>query len=180
MELRPGLASLSAPRLETMLALARACPTPVGPGGGEPTFAELPDGSSRRHRWLWQYDRGDAERRLAPKFARDPGTRFSLGNASPDVLARRGLAVEPDPRRKAAHYTLAHSCRARRRALSRLRFARRRPAGSVDATAPSAPFSSSIEPTRVDRFADVQQRAFPRLVHAARREAGRALYREPL
>ena len=26
-----------------MLALARACPTPVGPGGGEPTFAELPD-----------------------------------------------------------------------------------------------------------------------------------------
>ncbi len=43
MELRPGLPSISAPRLETMLALARACPTPVGPGGGEPTFAELPD-----------------------------------------------------------------------------------------------------------------------------------------
>src|SRR5271166_4500390 len=178
MELRPGLASLSAPRLETMLALARACPTPVGPGGGEPTFAELPDGSSRRHRWLWQYDRGDAERRLAPKFAHNPGTRFSPGNASPNVLAGGRLAVKPDPRRKAAHHPLAHASRARRRALSRLRLAGRRPAGSVDAAAPSAPFSSSIEPPRVDRFADVQQRAFPRLLHAARREAGRALDRK--
>lgn len=43
MELRPGLPDISTPRLETMLALARACPPPVGPGGGEPTFAELPD-----------------------------------------------------------------------------------------------------------------------------------------
>jgi gamma-glutamyltranspeptidase/glutathione hydrolase len=43
MELRPGLPSISESRIETMLALARACPTPVGPGGGEPTFAELPD-----------------------------------------------------------------------------------------------------------------------------------------
>ena len=153
MELRPGLPGISAPRLETMLALARACPTPVGPGGGEPTFARIAGpsrrhGSSRRHRSLGQYDRGDAERRLAPKFAHNPRTRFSVGNASPNVLARRGLAVEPDPRRKAAHNPLANSCRARRRALSRLRLARRRPAGSVDAAAPSAPFSSSIEPAR--------------------------------
>ncbi|HZZ60970.1 MAG TPA: gamma-glutamyltransferase family protein [Roseiarcus sp.] len=43
MELRPGLPDISAPRIETILALARACPTPVGPGGGEPTFAELPE-----------------------------------------------------------------------------------------------------------------------------------------
>ena len=43
MELRPGLPDISTPRLETMLALARACPRQVGPGGGEPTFAELPD-----------------------------------------------------------------------------------------------------------------------------------------
>jgi gamma-glutamyltranspeptidase/glutathione hydrolase len=43
MELRPGLADISTPRLETMLGLARACPPPAGPGGGEPTFAELPD-----------------------------------------------------------------------------------------------------------------------------------------
>jgi gamma-glutamyltranspeptidase/glutathione hydrolase len=42
-ELRPGLPDMSTPRLETMLALARTCPAPVGPGGGEPTFAELPD-----------------------------------------------------------------------------------------------------------------------------------------
>ena len=43
MELRAGLSGMSRPRLETILALARACPAPVGLGGGEPTFAELPD-----------------------------------------------------------------------------------------------------------------------------------------
>ena len=43
MELRPGLPDISTPRLETMLSLARLCPPQVGPGGGEPTFAELPD-----------------------------------------------------------------------------------------------------------------------------------------
>jgi gamma-glutamyltranspeptidase / glutathione hydrolase len=42
LELRPGLPGLSAPRLKTMLALAGSA-TPVGPGGGEPTFAPLPE-----------------------------------------------------------------------------------------------------------------------------------------
>ncbi len=42
LELRPGLPELSAPRLRTMLALAGSA-TPVGPGGGEPTFAPLPE-----------------------------------------------------------------------------------------------------------------------------------------
>lgn len=43
MDLRPGLPHLSASRLNTMLALARNCPMQVGPGGGEPTFANLPE-----------------------------------------------------------------------------------------------------------------------------------------
>ena len=42
LELRPGLPELSTPRLKTMLALAGSA-TPVGPGGGEPTFAPLPE-----------------------------------------------------------------------------------------------------------------------------------------
>jgi len=42
LELRPGLPELSAPRMKTILALAGSA-TPVGPGGGEPTFAPLPE-----------------------------------------------------------------------------------------------------------------------------------------
>jgi gamma-glutamyltranspeptidase / glutathione hydrolase len=42
LELRPGLPHLSGPRLKTILALAGST-TPVGPGGGEPTFAPLPE-----------------------------------------------------------------------------------------------------------------------------------------
>jgi gamma-glutamyltranspeptidase / glutathione hydrolase len=42
LELRPGLPDLSTPRLKTMLELAGSA-TPVGPGGGEPTFAPLPE-----------------------------------------------------------------------------------------------------------------------------------------
>ena len=42
LELRPGLPGLSTTRLKTMLALAGSA-TPVGPGGGEPTFAPLPE-----------------------------------------------------------------------------------------------------------------------------------------
>ena len=43
MDLRPGLPELSRSRLKTMLALVRDCPPQVGPGGGEPTFANLPE-----------------------------------------------------------------------------------------------------------------------------------------
>jgi gamma-glutamyltranspeptidase/glutathione hydrolase len=42
LELRPGLPDLSTIRLKTMLELAGSA-TPVGPGGGEPTFAPLPE-----------------------------------------------------------------------------------------------------------------------------------------
>jgi gamma-glutamyltranspeptidase/glutathione hydrolase len=42
LELRPGLPELSNPRLKTILTLAGSS-TPVGPGGGEPTFAPLPE-----------------------------------------------------------------------------------------------------------------------------------------
>jgi gamma-glutamyltranspeptidase / glutathione hydrolase len=42
LELRPGLPEVSSPRLRTMLALAGSA-IPVGPGGGEPTFAPLPE-----------------------------------------------------------------------------------------------------------------------------------------
>jgi gamma-glutamyltranspeptidase / glutathione hydrolase len=42
LELRPGLPEVSAPRLKAMLALSGSA-TPVGPGGGEPTFAPLPE-----------------------------------------------------------------------------------------------------------------------------------------
>jgi gamma-glutamyltranspeptidase / glutathione hydrolase len=42
LELRAGLPALSEPRLKTMLALAGSV-TAFGPGGGEPTFAPLPE-----------------------------------------------------------------------------------------------------------------------------------------
>jgi gamma-glutamyltranspeptidase/glutathione hydrolase len=42
LDLRAGLPNLSEPRLKAMLALAGST-TPVGPGGGEPTFAPLPE-----------------------------------------------------------------------------------------------------------------------------------------
>jgi gamma-glutamyltranspeptidase / glutathione hydrolase len=42
LELRPGLPEVSGPRLQTMLALSGSA-IPVGPGGGEPTFAPLPE-----------------------------------------------------------------------------------------------------------------------------------------
>ena len=42
LELRAGLLDLSGPRLKTMLSLSGSA-TPVGPGGGEPTFAPLPE-----------------------------------------------------------------------------------------------------------------------------------------
>ena len=42
LELRAGLPALSEPRLKTLLALAGSV-TALGPGGGEPTFAPLPE-----------------------------------------------------------------------------------------------------------------------------------------
>lgn len=42
LELRPGLPDLSAPRMTKILALAGSA-APAGPGGGEPTFAPLPE-----------------------------------------------------------------------------------------------------------------------------------------
>ena len=42
LELRPGLPEVSGRRLKTMLALSGSA-APVGPGGGEPTFAPLPE-----------------------------------------------------------------------------------------------------------------------------------------
>jgi gamma-glutamyltranspeptidase/glutathione hydrolase len=42
LDLRPGLPELSAGRMQTILGLAGST-TPVGPGGGEPTFAPLPE-----------------------------------------------------------------------------------------------------------------------------------------
>jgi gamma-glutamyltranspeptidase/glutathione hydrolase len=41
-DLRPGLPELSSPRLAAMARLAGSV-TPTGPGGGEPTFAQLPE-----------------------------------------------------------------------------------------------------------------------------------------
>jgi gamma-glutamyltranspeptidase/glutathione hydrolase len=43
LELRPGLTDLSRPRMNTMAALAASATKLVGPGGGEPTFAPLPE-----------------------------------------------------------------------------------------------------------------------------------------
>ncbi len=42
LEQRPGLPEISASRMKTILTLAGSM-TPVGPGGGEPTFAPLPE-----------------------------------------------------------------------------------------------------------------------------------------
>ena len=184
LELRPGLPELSTPQAEDD-AGAR------GIGDAGRTRRRRADiravaGISRRHRAsrhhrpLGQHDRRHAERRMVSELARHPRARFPSGNARADVLARRGPAVEPDPRRATAHDALADAGGARRRALSRLRFAWRRPAGSMDPAAVAPPFSSSQEPARGDRRADVQQHAFPELLHPASRQARRARNRGSL
>ena len=185
MELRPGFPDISASRLETMLALARACPPPVGPGGGEPTFAELPD-----HRGdtvhLDIVDRWGNMIAATPSggwFQSSPvipELGFPLGTRAQMFWLAEGLPSSSDPGRSAAHNPLADAGRARRRALSRLRFARRRSTGSMDAVAPAAPFSSTFESPRSHRRAHVQQCPFPRILHATGRQARRAVDRRPI
>ena len=185
MELRPGLPSVSAPRLETMLALARACPTPVGPGGGEPTFAELPDhrgdtvhldvidgwgnmiAATPSGGWLQSSP-------IIPELGFPLGTRaqmFWLADGLPSSLipgARPRTTLSPTlVERDGEPYLVCGSPGGDQQDQWTLLLLLRH-------------FHHRLNLQEFDRFADVQQRAFPRLVHAARREAGRALYREPL
>ena len=180
LELRPGLPELSDPRLKTILALAGSA-TPVGPGGGEPTFAPLPEyrGDTVHLDVIDRWGNMIAATPSGGWFQSSPvipELGFPLGTRAPDVLARRGPAVESDPRRAASHHVVADSGRARRRALSGLRLARRRPAGPMDSAALAPSFPSSRQSARGDRRADVQQPAFSEFLYPAPGQARRTGY----
>src|SRR5260370_35995196 len=96
-----------------------------------------------------------------------------------DVLAR-----EKSPRRAGAGQTPPHHAEpddgtARRRTVSGMGLARRRPAGSMDHAILSAARSRQAEPAGSDRRAGMAFGAFPDLVLAPHRAARRARGREP-
>ena len=103
----------------------------------------------------------DAVGRLAAILAGDPGARLLPRHAGADVLARRGPSGRARAGQAAAHDAVADPGAARRRALSRLGHARRRPAGPVDHAVLPAPCPCRHEPAAGDRRAGLAHRAFP-------------------
>ena len=93
----------------------------------------------RHHRPRRQHGVGDAVRRLAAILAGHSRARLRPRHARADVLARRAASGRARARQAAAHHAVADVGAARRRALSGLGHARRRPAGPVDDAVLSAP-----------------------------------------
>ena len=138
----------------------RSCPcrrARRGAGAGEPTVGAcrtapasrrsaetLGDGARRHrafrhHRPRRQHGLGDAVGRLAAVLAGHPRARLLPRHARPDVLARGGPSGRARARQAPAHDAVADAGAARRRAVSRLGLARRRPAGPVDHAVLPAP-----------------------------------------
>ena len=140
---------------------------------------------ARRHRAFRhrrsgrQHGVGDAVGRLAAIVAGDPGARLLPRHPRADVLARGGPSGLARARQAAAHHAVADDGAARRRAVSGLGLARRRPAGSMDHAAVPAPRPLRHEPAGGDRRAGLALRAFPDLVLAAHRAPRRAGGRGP-
>ena len=86
----------------------------------------------RHHRPGRQHDLGDAVRRLAAIIAGDPGTRLLPRQPRADVLAGGKPSRIAGAGQTPAHHAVADHGAARRRAVSGLGLARRRPAGSMD------------------------------------------------
>ncbi len=93
----------------------------------------------RRHRQGRQHVHGHAVGRLAAVLAGDPRARLAARHARADVLARGGPARFPGARQAAALDAVRRHGAARRRALSHLGHARRRPAGPVELPVLPAP-----------------------------------------
>ena len=126
-----------------------------------------------------QHDLGDAVGRLAAILAGHSRPRLLPRQPRPDVLARGKPSGRAGARQTPAHDAIADHGAARRRALSRLGLARRRPAGPVDHAILPAPRPCQDEPAGGDRRAGLALRAFPDLVLAAHGAARRARGREP-
>ena len=133
----------------------------------------------RHHRPGRQHDLGHAVRRLAAILARDSRTRLLPRQPRADVLAGGKPPGSAGAGQASAHHAVADDRAARRRAVSRLGIARRRPAGSVDHAILPAARPCQTEFAGSDRRAGVAFRAFPDLVLAAHRAARRARGREP-
>ena len=108
-----------------------------------------------------------------------PGARLLPRHARADVLARRGPSGLARARQAAAHHADAVDGAARRRALSGLGHAGRRPAGSMDHADVPAPRPCRHEPARGDRRAGLALRTFPVVVLAAHGASRRANGRRP-
>ena len=196
LELRPGTVAGFGKALACASPAARAAVA----GAGEPTVGastgrtrkssperagEAPARArrrdARRHRAFRHRRPGrqhgvvDAIRRLAAILAGDSRTRLLPRHPRPDVLARRGPSGRARARQAPAHHADADHGAARRRALSRLGLARRRPAGPVDHAVVPAPRPCRHESAGGDRRAGLAFRAFPVVVlaaHGAPRRAG--------
>ena len=103
-----------------------------------------------------------------------PELGFCLGTRAQMFWLDENHPAALDAGKAAAHDIVADARAARRRILSRLGLARRRPAGPVDHAILPAPRARENEPAGSDRRAGLALRAFPDLVLAAHRAPGRA------
>jgi hypothetical protein len=131
------------------------CPTRIGVQAEE---ARAHGRHKRRHRALRhhrprrQHGVVDAVRRLAAFLAGHPGAWFPARHPRADVLARGGAPGLARTRQAPALDAHPDARAARRRAVSRLGLARRRPAGPVDHAVLPAPCPCRHEPAGGDRL----------------------------
>ncbi|MHC2749485.1 hypothetical protein ACVIWV_004939 [Bradyrhizobium diazoefficiens] len=133
----------------------------------------------RHHRQGRQYGLLDAIGRLAAIFADHSGARLLPRQPRADVLAGGRPSRRACAGQAAAHHAVADHGAARRRAVSRLGLAGRRPAGPMDHAILPAPRPLQSQPSGIDRRTGLAFRAFPDLVLAAHRAPRRARGREP-
>ncbi len=190
LELRPGTVAGFGKKLDLRLADgARAAVT--SSGAGEPTVGRidwthdehhLPDAQQKRERagaipgdtvhfdiidQARQHGVVDALGRLAAFLADNSRARLLSRHPRADVLARRGPSGRAGAGKTPAFDADADDGVARRRALSRLGFARRRPAGPVDHADVPAARPCQHEFAGGDRRAGLALGAFPIVVLAA-------------
>ena len=109
-----------------------------------------------------------------------PGLGFCLGTRGQMFWLEEGLPASLAPGKRPRTDALALARAARRRALSGLRHARRRPAGPVVAARLPAPRPFRHEPAGGDRRAGLPHRACAELVLSARGAPGPSRARGPL
>ena len=200
LELRPGTVAGFGKKLDVRLADgARAAVT--SSGAGEPTVGRidwthdenhLPDAQEKRERAgaipgdTVHFDIIDQHGNMVSSTPSGgwlhsspviPGTRILSRHPRADVLARRGPSGRARARQAPAFDADADDGAARRRTLSRLGLARRRPAGPMDHADVPAARACRPEFAGGDRRAGLALRAFPVVVLAAhgppRRHGGR-------